>query len=291
MIDGNGIQVDHRILSADGNSNYNYYDTPTSQWADVYTDNNDDDYFIGVGYTYVPTDNYYNALLVKLPLDGYKSLNAGQWVSLGEHILGKYEWTVTGVTSAFDSFTATEHLNTIDVATNQRSYETTSPSAQLPVFKFDITDDSAGYLEFGDGSKQSFATNIIPQIPAANDYYLTEQDSGKHIFFESENGRVYIPHWTVKNLPVGFTFTLINTTNSNCYVECQGDLVGDNRGQMKLAGRNINTPMIGVPDSGSGSMVTFVKIKSGYSMLGTDADTVYPDIWMVSGPGDVYDDY
>ena len=288
IIDGDGIQVDHRILSADGNSNYNYYNTPCSQKADVYTDANGDDYFIGSGYTYVPTDNYYNALWFKLPLDGYKPLNAGQWTSLGEHILGKYEWSVTGVTSAFDSFTATEHVNTITTSTNQRNYETTNPSNQLPIFKFDITDDSAGYLEFGDGSKQSFATDKIPQIPAANDYYLTEQDSGKHIFFESENGRVYIPHWTVKNLPVGFTFTIVNTTGSNCYVECDGDVVGDNRGQMKLAGRNIQTWAIGIPDSGSGSMVTLLKVKSGYDMLNTDADTIYPDIWMVSGPGDLY---
>ena len=292
IVDASGVVINSRVLSADGNSNYNYYDTPTPNFSSIYTDGNGDDYLVFAGHTYIPTDNFFNALLIKLPLDGYKNLAAGEYVSLGEHILGRYMWNVITVTPAFDSFTATEHVNTIVSFTDQRDYATIPPAAELQVFKFDITDDSAGYLEFGDGSRQSFATNIVPQIPAANSYYLTEQDSGKHIFFESSSGRVYIPHWQVKNLPVGFTVTIINTTGNDCYVECEDNPAGDGlQGQLKLAGRNIQTYQIGIPDSGSGSMVTLVKVKSGYSMLNTDANTVYSDIWIVSGPGDVYDSF
>ena len=287
IIDASGAVVLSRVLSADGNSNYNYYDTPTSKFADVGIDADGNDYVVMAGYTYVPTDNYYNALLFKLPLDGYKDLAAGEWVSLGEHILGRYNWDVTTVTPAFDSFTATEHVNTFNVLVDQRDYVTIPPAGELEVWTYTITDDSQGFLEFGDGSRQSFATNLIPQIPAANDYYLTEQDSGKHIFFEHENGSVYIPHWSVKDLPVGFTFTIVNTAGNNCYVTCESANML-NAGQLKLAGRNISTYTIGIPDSGTGSMVTFLKVKSGYKMLNSDGQGDYADVWMVSGPGDLY---
>jgi hypothetical protein len=284
-----GAIIDHRSLSSDGNGNRNWYETPTPNFSDIYTDGNGDNYIVMVGRTYVPTDNYYNAFITKLPLDGYKTLAIGEWVNIGEHILGKYNWNVTTVTPAFDSFTATEHLNTIEQAVDQRGYTTRTPAAELKVFRTEIIKDSDGYLEFGDGSKQSFATDKIPQIPAANDYYLTEQDSGKHIFFENENGTVYIPHRTVKDLPVGFTFTVVNTTGSDCWVTTQNEADGSGyRARLKLAGRNIDTYTIGIPDSGSGSMVTFLKIKSGYSMLNTDYDDEYPDVWIVSGPGDIY---
>ncbi len=285
----NGDIVDHRVLSADGNGNRVGRNASSSQWSAVYSPEEGEDYFIGAGYTLAPTDGDDNGLLIKLPLDGYKNLNAGEKVSLGEHILASYMWAVSPVTPAFDSFTATEHTNTIESGALTKNFQTAQPSNASQVFRFDITDDSLGYLEFGDGSKQSFATHVIPQIPAANDYYLTAQDSGKHIFFESESGEVYIPHWTVENLPVGFTVTIVNTTGSNCYITCLGNLVGDNRGRLKLAGRNLETSFVGVPDSGSGSMVTLLKVKSGYDMNNTEFDTVYPDIWVVSGPGDLFD--
>lgn len=287
VIDPDGLIITSRVLSADGNSNYNFYETPTPQFSDAYTDADDNDYVVMAGHTYVPTDNYYNALLIKLPLDGYKDLQPGEWVSLGEHILSRYWWAVTTVTPAFESFTATEHPNTITTDFDQRNYNTSTPTGLLNVWTYTITDDSAGYLEFGDGSKQSFATDVIPQIPAANDYYLTAQDSGKHIFFEHASGEVFIPHWNDKNLPVGFTFTVVNLTGNTCYVTTQSGDGG--RGRLKLAGRNIDTYTIGIPDSGSGSMVTFLKIKSGYSMMNTDWNDYYDDVWIVSGPGDIYD--
>lgn len=282
-----GTVIRHRVLSADGNSNNVYYETPTSNFADIYTDA-DGDYIVIAGHSWVPTDNYSNALLVKLPLDGLKAIGVNERYSIGEHIMTRHTWTVTTVTPAFVSFTATEHPNGITGVLNGKGYRTVDPQGQLQVWTTKITDDAAGFLEFGDGSKQSFATNIIPQIPAANDYYLTEQDSGKHIFFEHENGRVYIPHWNYKNLPVGFTFTVVNTTGSYCYVECESGETSNS--QLKLAGRNISTWVIYIPDSGSGSMVTFLKIKQGYYMSNSDGDVDYPDVWMVSGPGDIGDD-
>lgn len=282
-----GTVVQHRVISADGNSNYNYYNTPTANWADLYT-NSDGDHIVMAGYTYVPTDNYYNALLINFPLNGYKELNPSERISIGEHTLTRYDVQVTTVTSAFDSFTPAEHVNTFEQAVDERDYAAIDPEGFLNVWTTKITNDAAGFLEFGDGSKQSFATNVIPQIPAANDYYLTEQDSGKHIFFEHENGWVYIPHWMDKNLPVGFTFTVVNTTGSNCYIECMNTTGPFNRDTLKLAGRNIQTYTIGIPDSGSGSMVTLLKIKEGYFMPNSDGDQYYPAIWMVSGPGDIY---
>jgi hypothetical protein len=284
----NGVVVDSRVLSADGNGNRNYYEIPTPNFSDIYTDGNGDSYVVMVGKTYVPTDNNYNGILLKLPLDGYTNLSEGEYVSIGEHILGKYSWNVTDLTSAFDSFTPLEHVDTIDQSIDQRGYRTRTPGGFLRVFRTDITKDSDGFLEFGDGSKQSFATNLIPQIPASNDYYLTEQDSGKHIFFEDSSGHVRIPHWTLKNLPVGFTFTIVNTSGSDCFVTAETGEAGY-RARLKLAGRNIDTYTIGIPDSGSGSMVTLLKVKSGYAMLNTGYNDYYNDVWIVSGPGDIYD--
>lgn len=283
-----GTVIRHRVVSADGNSNYNYYNTPTAKWADVYSDATGD-YVVMAGYTYVPTDNYYNALLMKLPLDGLVDIAIDERWSLGEHIMNRHTVNVTTMTSAFDSFTATEHIDTITNTVDARNYTTRAPDGLLHVWTHKITDDAAGYLEFGDGSRQSFATNIIPQIPAANDYWLTAQDSGKHIFFEYENGAVYIPHSSVRYFPVGFTFTIVNTTGSNC------SLIAQNgpwtRASFKLSGRNITTPEVGIPDSGSGSMITVMKIKDGYSMTNSDNNQDYADVWIVSGPDDLYDSW
>lgn len=286
IVDTGGTVVRHRVVSSDGNGNYNYYNTPTANWADVYTDENLDQYVIMAGRTYVPTDNYYNALLMKLSLDGLKDIAIGEKWSLGEHIMTRHDIDVTTVTSAFDSFTPDEHVDTMTNTLNARNYTTRAPDGLLNVWTYTITDETAGYLEFGDGSKQSFATNTIPQIPAANDYWLTTQDSGKHIFFEHENGTVYIPHSSVRYFPVGFVFTIVNITGSNCYLNSQG---GEwTMAEFKLAGRNLSGTAIGIPDSGSGSMVTVMKIKDGYEMTNSDNDDTYPDIWIVSGPGDLY---
>lgn len=282
-----GTVIRHRALSSDGNSNYTYYDTPTANFADVYSSGGND-YQVMAGYTYVPTDNYYNALLVKMPLDGYKNMAFEERVNLGEHILTRHDINSATVTAAFDAFTPDEHVNTFTVADDLKDYKIDDPSGYLKVWTYNITDDDAGYLEFGDGSKQSFATDKIPQIPAANDYYLTTQDSGKHIFFEHENGWVYILNQEFRNYPVGFTFTVVNTTGSDCFVETLSGLSAP-RARLKLAGRNIDTYTIGIPDSGSGSMVTFLKIKDGYTIENSDGPGVYPDVWIVSGPSDVYD--
>jgi Major tropism determinant N-terminal domain len=289
IVDPSGTVVRHRVVSSDGNSNYNYYDTPTANFADIYTDENLDQYIVMAGYTYVPSDNYQNALLMKLPLDGLKDIAIGEKWSIGEHIMTRHDISVTTVTSAFDSFIPTEHEDTMTNSLDARNYTTRTPDGLLNVWKYQITDDEAGYLEFGDGSKQSFATNIIPQIPAANAYWLTDQDSGKHIFFEHENGTVYIPHSSVRYFPVGFTFTIVNTTGSDCWLDSQGgEWV---QSIFKLAGRNLTATegtAIGIPDSGSGSMVTVMKIKDGYTMTNSDNDNTYPDVWIVSGPGDLY---
>lgn len=285
----NGTVIRHRVLSADGNSNYNYYDTPTANFADIYTDT-EGDYIVMAGYTYVPTDYYYNSLLFKLPIAGLHDIAFNERYSLGEHILNRHDWVVTTVTPAFDSFIPTEHINTIINLVDAKGYKTITPAGVLENFIYPLTDDSAGYIDFGDGSKQSFATDKIPQIPAANDYYLTPQDSGKHIFFEHENGTVYIPHRFDRYFPVGFTFTIVNTTGSDCWISTMYSMMAP-PAVLKLAGRNISTTDVGIPDSGSGSMVTLIKIKDGYTIENSDGPGYYADMWMVSGPGDLYDNY
>lgn len=288
LVDQNGLVIRHRVLSSDGNGNHNYYESPTSNFADVYTDEYGD-HLVFAGSTWVPTDNYKNALLFRLPIDGLRDIGVNEPYSIGEHILNRFNVDVTTMTSAIDSFTPTEHTNAITNVTEVHDYITRTPDGLLQVWTTKITKDEEGSLEFGDGSKQAFATNIIPQVLAANDYYLTEQDSGKHIFFEHETGNVYIPHWTDKQLPVGFTFTIVNTTGGDCYVNMMWARTNEyNLGIMKLAGRNVTTPYIGIPDSGSGSMVTFLKVKEGYIMPNSDGDEYYSDVWMVSGPGDIY---
>lgn len=282
-----GSVIRHRVFSSDSNANRVYYNTPTSNFTDTYSDATGN-YVVMAGYTYVPTDNYYNSLLMKLPLDGLVSIDIDERWSIGEHIMNRHTVNVTTVTPAFDSFTADQHIDTITNDIDARNFVTRAPDAELKVWTHTITSDAAGYLEFGDGTKQSFATDKIPQIPAANDYWLTEQDSGKHIFFEHETGTVYIPHSSVRYFPVGFTFSIVNTTGSNCFLQSQSGAW--ERAIFKLAGRNITTPIVGIPDSGSGSMVTVMKIKDGYEMVNSDNDADYPDIWIVSGPADLFDD-
>jgi Major tropism determinant N-terminal domain/PQQ-like domain len=282
----NGTVIRHRVFSSDSAGNRVYYNTPTANISDIYSDATGD-YVVMAGYTYVPTDNYYNSLLMKLPLDGLVNIDADERWSIGEHIMNRHTVNVTTVTPAFESFTADQHIDTITNTVDARNYVTRAPDGELKVWTQTITNDAAGYLEFGDGSKQSFATNVIPQINAQRDYWLTTQDSGKHIFFEHEYGTVYIPHSSVRYFPVGFTFTIVNTTGSDCYLRSQNGMW--TRAIFKLAGRNITTVDIGIPDSGSGSMITVMKIKDGYDMINSDNDNSYPDIWMVSGPSDIYD--
>ena len=282
----NGTVIRHRVFSSDSAGNRLYYNTPTANISDIYSDATGD-YVVMAGHTYVPTDNYYNSLLMKLPLDGLVNIDIDERWNIGEHIMNRHTVNVTTVTPAFESFTADQHIDTITSTVDARNYVTRAPDAELKVWTQTITNDSAGYLEFGDGSKQSFATNVIPQINAQRDYWLTTQDSGKHIFFEHEYGTVYIPHSSVRYFPVGFTFTIVNTTGSDCYLRSQNGMW--TRAIFKLAGRNITTVDIGIPDSGSGSMITVMKIKDGYEMVNSDNDGDYPDIWMVSGPSDIYD--
>jgi hypothetical protein len=145
-------------------------------------------------------------------------------------------------------------------------------------------DPKHGGLVFGDGTKQNTAGDRIPQIRADNDYYLTANDSGKHIYFRNNSGNVVIPGWWYVNLPVGFTFTIVNYTGSTCYVNLEwwpGEV-----GTILGAGRNDSTPVWGIPDSGSGSMVTLIKLEDGhdYNNQGQQDGPV----WMISGPSDIY---
>jgi hypothetical protein len=84
-----------------------------------------------------------------------------------------------------------------------------------------MVDPKHGGLIFGDGTTQTTAGDRIPQIRADNDYWITANDSGKHIYFRNNSGTVYIPGWWRVNLPVGFTFTIVNRTGNDCYVDLE----------------------------------------------------------------------
>jgi hypothetical protein len=151
-----------------------------------------------------------------------------------------------------------------------------------------MTDPKHGGLVFGDGSRQTFATDTIPQIKADRDYTITAQDSGKHIYYKNNSGTVYIPPaWSDNtlsqlNLPVGFTFTIINRSGSDCYVQLKPF---SPRGTILGAGRNTSYYEWGIPDSGTGSMVTLILLEAGKDL--GNGNTIEP-VWMISGPGDIY---
>jgi hypothetical protein len=151
-----------------------------------------------------------------------------------------------------------------------------------------MVDPKHGGLVFGDGSRQTFATDIMPQIKADRGYTVTAQDSGKHIYYKNNSGTITIPPvWSDNtlgqlNLPVGFTFTIINRSGSDCFVELKSF---SPRGTILGSGRASSYHTWGIPDSGSGSMVTLILLEAG-KYLGNNTTT--EPVWMISGPDDIY---
>jgi hypothetical protein len=278
-LDSNGNLIWSRCLNGNdssylGNSNGN-------RWSSIHGDQ-----LIVAGYTYETDDDYYNGLWVSLPTDGFTYLGGeGEFVQMGAFRLGQGRIKDGELTTVVGgSFTASEQPQNITAVTDLRGYATRDPQDSFPQHLHKMVDLKHGGLVFGDGTKQSTAGDRIPQIRADDDYYLTAHDSGKHIYFRNNNGTVYIPGWwTDKNLPVGFTFTIVNRTGSDCYVQLEGwpGTIGTILG----AGRNISTDIWGIPDSGSGSMVTLIKLEDGHDYNNGAQDG---QVWMISGPSDIY---
>ena len=235
------------------------------------------DQFTLVGYTDAPDDDNDNAFIVTLPLDG---------TGLGFHGLWKYVepnddrikvWRLGDRTATV--FTATEHTGSITAVDNIKHYYTDYPSEEFTFYPQTILSNQGGAIEFADGSRQTFSTAIVPQVRiSAGRYVLRPEDSGRHILIETSNYSVTIPNWQKVSLPVGYTVTLVNISNSTAYLACESS---DNRqGEMWFSGGDDKTCYVAINDNGSGQMVTLIKIKEGtYSDDGED----HGDIWMIAG--------
>jgi hypothetical protein len=256
-------------------------DTFGNRWSSLHNDQ-----LVVAGYTYETDDDYYNGLWASFPTDGFVySGGEDEFVQMGAFRFGrgriKLEDTLIPPTG---SFTPSVQPPNITAVTNFRNYATRTPSDSFPQHLHKMVDPKHGGLVFGDGSRQTTAADRIPQIRADNNYTITANDSGKHIYLKNNSGTITIPGWWKTNLPVGFTFTIVNRTGNDCYVQLEGwpGPIGTILG----AGRNISTDIWGIPDSGSGSMVTLILLESAHE-YGNDTDA---PVWMISGPGDIYDD-
>jgi hypothetical protein len=253
-----------------------------NRWSSLHNDQ-----LVVAGYTYETDDDYCNGLWASFPTDGFAYLGGeSDFVQMGIFRFGqgriKLEDTLIPPTG---SFTPSVQPPNITAVTNFRNYATRTPADSFPQHLHKMVDLKHGGVVFGDGSRQNTAADRIPQIRADNNYTITENDSGKHIYFRNNEGTVTIPGWWKTNLPVGFTFTIVNRTGSDCYVSLEG-WPGE-IGTILGAGRNISTPDWGIPDSGSGSMVTLILLEAGHD-YNNEGQQDGP-VWMISGPSDIYD--
>jgi hypothetical protein len=278
-LDPNGNILWSRCISG-SNSSYTG-NAAGNRWSSLHNDQ-----LVMAGYTYETDNDYYNGLWASLPTDGFTYLGGeGDFVQMGAFRLS--EGRIKNVTTTPDtggSFTASEQPPNITAVTNLKKYATRDPIDSFPQHLHKMVDPKHGGLVFGDGTKQTTAADQIPQIRADNDYYITVNDSGKHIYFRNNGGTVYIPGWWSVDLPVGFTFTIVNRAGEDCYVSLEGwpGAIGTILG----AGRNLNYQSWGIPDSGSGSMVTLIKLEDGHTYNNNGQQD--GQVWMISGPSDIY---
>jgi hypothetical protein len=245
------------------------------------------DKFTIAGSTEGPGDNNDNAMIVTLPLDGTGTGLHGIWTYRELDDTRIKVQRVINPEAAI--FTATVHTGNITDIENVKYYYTSYPnSEEFTIYPTVIRSEEGGAIEFADGSKQTFSTAIIPQVRiSANRYILRPEDSGRHILVdEDQNYSIIIPNYRSVYLPIGYTFTIINTTNSDIFVNNESVNSG-NRGEMWFSGGDTKTPVVGISDNGSGQMVTLVKIKEGTE---SDDGDDHGDIWMIAG-ADIYDDY
>lgn len=240
------------------------------------------DKFTIVGSTDGPDDSTDNAFIVTLPLDGTGTGLNGMWTYAE---LNDNRIVIQRTTTTAAVFVPGVHSGGITMTDNVKYYYTDYPSEDFNLFSTVIRSNEGGAIEFSDGSKQTFSTAIIPQVRiSAGRYTLRPEDSGRHILIESTNYSVVIPNWQRTTLPVGYTVTLINISGSDAYIQCESS--NNQQGQMWFSNGNNKTSSVGFTDSGSGQMVTLIKIKEGtYS---DDAES-HGDIWMIAG-ADIYND-
>jgi len=232
------------------------------------------DQFTLVGWTDAPDDDSDNGFIVTLPLDGTGVGLHGLW-TYAEPTDDKIKvWRLSNRTST--TFTPTVHSGGITAVDNLKYYYTTYPNEDFTLYPQVIRSNEGGALEFSDGSKQTFSTAIVPQVKiSAGRYTIRPEDSGRHILVEDTNYSIVIPSWKKVTLPVGFTITIINISDSTLTLDTE-----NSDGSIWFSGGDNKTSSVDIDDNGSGQMVTLIKIKEGtYS---DDAES-HNDIWMIAG--------
>ena len=256
-----------------GNSNGN-------RWSSLHNDQ-----LVVAGYTYTTGDDYSSGLWVSFPTDGFTYLGGeGDFVQMGafRFCQGSIYVAETLIPGA-SSFTPSVQAPTITATNNLKNYATRDPINLFEQHLHKMVDPKHGGVMFGDGSRQTFATDIMPQIKADRDYTITTQDSGKHIYYKNYSGTIIIPLWARVKLPVGFTFTIVNRSGGDCYVQLES--WPGPRGTILGSDRNASYYEWGIPDTGSGSMVTLLLLEAGHD--GGNGNISEP-VWMISGPDSIY---
>ncbi len=281
-LDQHGRKLWSRCISSGPNDSY------LGIWNGNRWSSLDGNQLVVAGYTLATEDNYWSGLWASFPTDGFTYFGGeDDFVQQGAFRFSQ------GAISAGESasgpaytFTPSVQPPTITAVSNLKKFATRTPEESLPQHLHKIVDPEQGGLVFGDGTRQTTAADRVPQIRADNDYWITANDSGKHIYFSNNSGTVRIPNESDLDLPVGFTVTIVNYTGSNCYIRLEsGGPAG--RGTILGAGRNLSTVWWGMPDSGSGSMATLIKLQKGVYVDGGYSEA---PVWMISGPSDLFDD-
>jgi hypothetical protein len=137
-------------------------------------------------------------------------------------------------------------------------------------------------VKFADGSIQTTAVTeqrlgVLPQklVASSSDRYLTPDDIGKHLFVTVSGTQIYITDSIVQNFPVGSVITIINMSGGTIYIRKDND---NESGTIYGANQNNSGTSWYMDDSGSGNMVTLIKI-------GEFCDDGPYSRWMIAGSG------
>ena len=285
-LDQAGNVVWSRCVNAPNTGSYLGYGNG-NRWSSLHNDQ-----LVVAGHTYNTGDMNSSGLWVSFPTDGFTYLGGeGDFVQMGAWRFSQGSIYVTeDLIPGASSFTPSVQAPTITATNNLKNYATREPIDLFEQHLHKMVDPKHGGVVFGDGSRQTFATDIMPQIKADRGYTITAQDSGKHIYYKNNSGTITIPAEDGGIvLPVGFTFTIINRTGGDCFVRLY-NTGGPTTGTILGSNRNTSYFAWGIPDTGSGSMVTLIKLESlhvGNPGAGTN---IQEPVWMISGPDSIYPD-
>jgi hypothetical protein len=224
-LDSTGNLLWTRCLS--GNVTSDLGNSAGNRWSSLHNDQ-----LIVAGYTYETVNDYSNGLWASFPTDGFTYFGGeDDFVQTGIFRFG--QGRIKDGVRTFDtggSFTPSVQPPNITAVTDLKNYATRTPVDSFPQHLHKMVDPKHGGLVFGDGTTQTTAGDRIPQIRADNDYWITANDSGKHIYFRNNSGTVYIPGWWRVNLPVGFTFTIVKFSHFSASdtVQVAGSTISNN---------------------------------------------------------------